>query len=198
MPLTMKDTCERCRTGLGHEADAFVCSYECTFCPACTSAMLSVCPNCGGELLRRPRRRARDAPSPLIDADAVMARHRGRFADLLGIRIVRAERDRLLAELPYRLEITTPGDRVHGGALMAFADTLGANATALNIPAGYGTTTIESKTNFFAAGGAPLVRAETTPLHRGKTTQVWQTRITDDTGRLVAQVTQTQMVLAPR
>ena len=196
--MTMKDACERCQTALPHEADAFVCSYECTFCPSCAVAMLSVCPNCSGELVRRPRRRPKGEATPLIDPERIMARHRGRFADLLGIRIVHAEKDRLVAELPYRFEITTPGDRVHGGAIMAFADTLGANATAINIPEGAGTTTIESKTNFFAAGMGKTLRAETTPLHRGKTTHVWQTRITDETGRLVAQVTQTQMVLTRR
>ena len=59
MPLEMRDHCEKCRTGLSHEADAFICSYECTFCPTCSSAMAATCPNCGGELLRRPRRRAK-------------------------------------------------------------------------------------------------------------------------------------------
>jgi uncharacterized protein (TIGR00369 family) len=82
---------------------------------------------------------------------------------------------------------------------MAFADTLGAAATILNLPLGAGTTTIESKTNFVAP--APLggtIRGETTPVHRGKRTMVWQTRITTEEGRLVALVMQTQMVLEPR
>jgi 1,4-dihydroxy-2-naphthoyl-CoA hydrolase len=87
---------------------------------------------------------------------------------------------------------------IHGGAIMAFADTLGAAATILNLSSGAGTTTIESKTNFLAP--APLggtIRGETTPIHRGKRTMVWQTRVTTEEGRLVALVTQTQMVLEP-
>jgi uncharacterized protein (TIGR00369 family) len=79
---------------------------------------------------------------------------------------------------------------------MAFADTVGAVATVLNLPPGAGTTTIESKTNFLAAGRTGVVRAEATPLHRGKRTMVWQTRVTDDTGRLLSLTVQTQMVLA--
>ncbi len=97
-----------------------------------------------------------------------------------------------------REDLCTAGHIVHGGALMAFADTLGAAATALNLPAGAGTTTLESKTNFLSAGlvGMTLV-ATTTPVHRGRRTQVWQTRIESDQGKLVALVTQTQMVLLP-
>ena len=78
---------------------------------------------------------------------------------------------------------------------MAFADTLGACATVLNLPEGANTTTIESKTNFFAAARGGTIRAEATPLHRGKRTQVWQTRVTDEGGRLLSLTTQTQMVL---
>ncbi|MBI4256203.1 MAG: PaaI family thioesterase, partial [Candidatus Rokubacteria bacterium] len=76
-----------------------------------------------------------------------------------------------------------------------FADTIGAAATVMNLPPGASTTTIESKTNFFAAGRSGTVRAEATPLHRGKRTMVWQTRVTDDTGRLLSLTIQTQMVL---
>jgi uncharacterized protein (TIGR00369 family) len=79
---------------------------------------------------------------------------------------------------------------------MALADTVGAAATVLNLPPGAGTTTLESKTNFFAAGRSGVVRAESVPLHRGKRTMVWQTRVTDDAGRLLSQTIQTQMVLA--
>jgi 1,4-dihydroxy-2-naphthoyl-CoA hydrolase len=78
---------------------------------------------------------------------------------------------------------------------MAFADTVGAAATFLNLPSGATTTTLESKTNFFAAGRTGTVRAESTPLHRGRRTMVWQTRITDEAGRLLPLTTQTQMVL---
>lgn len=78
---------------------------------------------------------------------------------------------------------------------MAFADTLGAAATIVNLPAGSGTTTIESKTNFFAAGREGVIRGEATPLHRGRRTQVWQTRVTDASGRMLSLTLQTQMVL---
>jgi uncharacterized protein (TIGR00369 family) len=78
---------------------------------------------------------------------------------------------------------------------MAFADTVGAVATVLNLPPGAGTTTLESKTNFFAAGRSGIVRAESTPLHRGKRTMVWQTKVTDESGRMLSLTTQTQMVL---
>src|SRR4029077_4233104 len=95
-----------------------------------------------------------------------------------------------------RPELCTRPDILHGGAVMAFADTLGAAATVLNLPEGKGTTTIESKTNFL--GPAPVgttVIGETTPIHRGRRTMVWTTRITTAEGKLVAVVTQTQMVL---
>ncbi|HEV7988583.1 MAG TPA: PaaI family thioesterase, partial [Candidatus Binataceae bacterium] len=85
---------------------------------------------------------------------------------------------------------------LHGGAVMAFADSLGAYTTMLNLPEGASTTTIESKTNFFApAPAGTIVTGECAPLHRGRRTMVWQTRITNAQGRLLALVTQTQMVL---
>ena len=121
------------------------------------------------------------------------------FATLLGIRYVSASKDRVTAELSVRDELCTLPAVAHGGAIMAFADTLGAAATVLNLPEGAGTTTIESKTNFLAP--APLgetVLGETTAIHRGRRTMVWQTRITTGAGRLVALVTQTQMVLEKR
>ena len=122
----------------------------------------------------------------------------GTLSALLGIRLVEATKERVVAELTIRDELRTVGGSLHGGTLMALADTVGATATVLNLPARATTTTLESKTNFFAAGRAGVVRAETTPLHRGKRTMVWQTRVTDASGRLLAQTIQTQMVLAPR
>jgi uncharacterized protein (TIGR00369 family) len=121
------------------------------------------------------------------------------FAEFLGIRFVTAELDRVVAELPIRDELCTSPSVAHGGAIMAFADTLGAAGTILNLPDGAHTTTIESKTNFLAAApmGSILI-GETTPVHRGKTTMVWQTRVTTDAGRLAALVTQTQLVLSAR
>jgi len=130
-----------------------------------------------------------------IDPAALTAKHKGCLPELLGLRFVEATRDRLVAELTVRPDLTTIGGRLHGGTIMALADTVGATATIVNLPPGAGTTTLESKTNFFAGVSEGIVRAEATPLHRGRTTQVWQTRVTDASGRLLAQVTQTQMVL---
>ena len=120
------------------------------------------------------------------------------FAEVLGIEFVDAAPDRIVAELTVREDLCTRPAVLHGGAVMAFADTLGGVGTMLNLPEGAATTTIESKTNFIAA--APVgsrVRAEATPLHRGRRTMVWQTRISNAEGRLVALVTQTQLVLEP-
>ena len=120
------------------------------------------------------------------------------FAELLGIEFVSALPDRLVAEMTVREDLCTTPAVLHGGAIMAFADTLGACGTVLNLPQGAGTTTIESKTNFLApAAVGTRVIGECTALHRGKRTMVWQTRITAEGGRLVAIVTQTQMVLEP-
>nr|WP_294528369.1 PaaI family thioesterase [uncultured Rhodopila sp.] len=121
------------------------------------------------------------------------------FAALLGIRFTGAAPDRVTAELTVREDLCTRPAVLHGGAIMAFADTLGAAATILNLAPEAGTTTIESKTNFIApAPAGSTVLGETTPLHRGRRTMVWQTRITTEAGRLVALVTQTQMVLEPK
>ena len=133
-----------------------------------------------------------------VDPAVISERFRGTLAELLGVRFVEASPDCLVAELPYREELTTVGGSLHGGTLMAFADTVGAAATMLNLPPGASTTTVESKTNFFAAGRSGTVRAEATPLHRGRRTMVWQTRVTDESGRLLSLTTQTQMVLEPR
>ena len=119
------------------------------------------------------------------------------FAELIGVEFVEAAPERVVAEMTVREDLCTRPAVLHGGAIMAFADTLGAAGTILNLPDGAGTTTIESKTNFIAAApqGA-RVRGEATPVHRGRRTQVWQTRVTlAEGGRLVALVTQTQMVL---
>ena len=131
-----------------------------------------------------------------VDPATLAEGQRGTLAELLGIRFVEAGKDRVVAELTIREDLRTVGGTLHGGTLMAFADTVGATATVLNLPPGAGTTTIESKTNFFAAGRQGVVRAESVPLHRGKRTMVWQTRMTDESGRLLAQTIQTQMVLA--
>src|ERR1700751_1110815 len=98
------------------------------------------------------------------------------FAELLGIEFISASSDKIVAEMTVREDLCTRPAVLHGGAIMAFADTLGASGTILNLPEGAGTTTIESKTNFVAA--APLgtrVTGEATPVHRGRRTMGWQT-----------------------
>ena len=121
------------------------------------------------------------------------------FSKLIGLTIVSVKPDRVTAELPVREELCTRPAVLHGGALMAFADTVGAVATLANLPEGTWTTTIESKTNFFAAIPAgDTARAQCTPLHRGRSTMVWQTRILRGDGRLAAIVTQTQLVTSAK
>ena len=119
------------------------------------------------------------------------------FADFLGIKLTHISPERVEAELAVRHELATVPDILHGGAIMALADNLGGVATVANLPNGARTATIESKTNFFAAiPVGETARAECTPLHRGRTTMVWQTRVTRNDGRLCALVTQTQIVIA--
>src|SRR5713101_1133908 len=118
------------------------------------------------------------------------------FAKFLGLELVTVTPDRVEALLQVREDLCTRPAVLHGGAVMALADTLGAIATVANLAEGTTTTTIESKTNFFAAVPAgDTAKAECTPLHRGRTTMVWQTRISRGDGKLAAIVTQTQLVL---
>ncbi len=129
-------------------------------------------------------------------ADAKAFRFEGTFFETLGIRIIEATAQRVIAELAVRPELMTVGGRLHGGAIMSLADSVGAYGAYLALPQdAAGTTTIESKTNFFAGASAGVVRAEAVPLHVGGRTSVWQTRITNDAGRLVSQTVQTQLVL---
>lgn len=131
-----------------------------------------------------------------FDPAEIQRHHRGALPDLLGLRFVETTTERVVAELTIRDDLRTVGGRLHGGTVMALADTVGATAAFLNLPPGASTTTLESKTNFFAGGQTGTVRAEATPLHRGRRTSVWQTRVTDESGRLLAVTIQTQMVLA--
>jgi uncharacterized protein (TIGR00369 family) len=120
------------------------------------------------------------------------------FARLMGLRIVSAMPDRLMAEIEVVADLTNRNGTLHGGAVMAIADNLGGTATVLNIADDERTVTIESKTNFIRTVPAgDTVRAVTEPLHKGRTTMVWQTRITRGDGTLAAIVTQTQLVLRP-
>jgi uncharacterized protein (TIGR00369 family) len=118
------------------------------------------------------------------------------LAALLGIRFLDASPERVTASLLVREDLCTRPAVLHGGAIMAFADTLGAAGTILNLAPGFGTTTIESKTNFLAP--APLgatILGEATPVHRGRRLQVWQTRTTTEAGRVIALTLQTQLVI---
>jgi len=120
------------------------------------------------------------------------------FADFMGMKITHIAADKVVAEMPVRDEFNNRNGTMHGGAVMALADNLGGTATIANLPPGARTATIESKTNFFAAiPVGDTAHAECTPLHRGRTTMVWQTRITRNDGRLCALVIQTQIVIAP-
>jgi uncharacterized protein (TIGR00369 family) len=134
-----------------------------------------------------------------IMKDAVMNRDaelQPPFAELMGMKITHLTQDKVEAELVVRAELNNRFGIMHGGAIMALADNLGGTATMANLPAGARTATIESKTNFFV--GIPVgdtAYAQCTPLHRGRSTMVWQTRITRSDGKLCALVTQTQIVI---
>ena len=118
------------------------------------------------------------------------------FPGLMGLQLTEVGADRIVATMLVRPDLCTTGAILHGGAIMAFADTLGAVGTFVNLPEGKGTTTVESSTKFLGAAKAgSTVTGESTPLHKGRTTMVWQTMIRGDNGRLCAVVTQTQLVL---
>jgi 1,4-dihydroxy-2-naphthoyl-CoA hydrolase len=113
----------------------------------------------------------------------------------LGVRLVSLTKKKVTAEMPIKPMHFNRSGRVNGGAIMAFADAVGAAGAVANLQPGHRTGTIESKTNFFAAGTGPVLRAVSIPLHIGRTTSVWQTTITNPDGRVAAIVTQTQIVI---
>jgi uncharacterized protein (TIGR00369 family) len=119
-------------------------------------------------------------------------------ARTLGMRVLSVSRKKVVAEMPVDERHMNRNGRVNGGALMAFADAMGAVGTVANLPPGHLTTTLESKTNFFVAGAGPVITGVSKPLHIGRSTNVWQTTLKNADGRVVAVITQTQMVLAPR
>ena len=125
---------------------------------------------------------------PLLEWNTGLVKH-------LGIRFIETEKDRVIAELEIKPELLTTTGALHGGTLMAFADTIGAAGTVVNLGEGQSTATLESKTNFCAAARAGTGRGEATPLHKGKRTHVWQTRVTDATGKLLSLTIQTQVIL---
>ncbi|MDM0043290.1 PaaI family thioesterase [Variovorax dokdonensis] len=135
----------------------------------------------------------------MFDVKAMQERLQPLFPGLMGVEISVLEPDRVVATLDVRPDLCTAGGILHGGAYMAFADTLGAVGTVINLPPGKMTTTTDSSTKFIA--GAPVgstVTGEAIALHKGRTTQVWQTSIRNAGGRLCAVVTQTQLVMDAR
>ncbi len=132
----------------------------------------------------------------MTSAESIQAALAPLFPGLMGVRLSEATPDRVVATLTVRPDLCTTGEILHGGALMAFADTLGAVGTFLNLPEGARTTTIESSTKFLGAAPAgSTVTGECTAFHRGRTTMVWQTLVRSEAGKLCAVVTQTQLVL---
>lgn len=119
------------------------------------------------------------------------------FADLMGVEILERSKARVRGRLTVREDLCTAGSILHGGAYMAFADALGAIGGVLNLPEGAArTTTLESKTNFLGSARAgETVEGEATPLHIGRRSSVWQTRITSAEGKLLCLVIQTQMTV---
>jgi uncharacterized protein (TIGR00369 family) len=130
------------------------------------------------------------------DLSALQALLQPLLPGLMGVRLLEVTPERVVAEMAVRPELCTAGGILHGGAFMAFADTLGAVGTVVNLQDGKTTTTTDSSTKFIAGAKAgSTVRGECEALHRGRSTQVWQTRISGEDGRLCAVVTQTQLVL---
>ena len=113
----------------------------------------------------------------------------------LDMHLVTLTRKKVVAEMRISAKHLNRSARINGGAIMAFADIMGAAGTIANLPPGYRTSTLESKTNFFAPGTGPLLKGVSVPLHIGRTTMVWQTTIRNADGRAVAIVTQTQIVI---
>jgi uncharacterized protein (TIGR00369 family) len=128
--------------------------------------------------------------------EAMQQRLQGLFPGLMGLQFVEIGAERVVATMQVRPDLCTAGGILHGGAHMAFADTLGAVGTFVNLPEGKRTTTVESSTKFIgSAKVGSTVTGESSALHRGRTTMVWQTMIRGEDGRLCAVVTQTQLVL---
>jgi uncharacterized protein (TIGR00369 family) len=132
----------------------------------------------------------------MLDAAAVQAMFDPVFPGLMGVRLTSVASERITAEMVVRPDLCTVGGILHGGAYMAFADTLGAVGTVVNLGEGQRTTTTDSSTKFIAgAKVGSTVTGESIALHRGRTTHVWQTTIRNDQGKLCAVVTQTQLIM---
>ena len=134
----------------------------------------------------------------MLNAESIQAMLEPLFPGLTGVKLIEVTPERVTADMEVRPDLCTAGGILHGGAYMAFADTLGAVGTVVNLPAGHGTTTTDSSTKFIAgATVGTTVRGEAVALHRGRRTMVWQTSILSTQGKLCAVVTQTQLVLEP-
>jgi uncharacterized protein (TIGR00369 family) len=133
---------------------------------------------------------------PTLDAATLQKILDPLLPGLLGVKLVSVSEDRVVAEMKVRPDLCTTGGVLHGGAYMAFADTLGAVGTVMSLPQGARTTTTDSSTKFIAAAKVDtVVTGEAVALHRGRTTQVWQTSVRREDGKLCAVVTQTQLVI---
>lgn len=135
----------------------------------------------------------------MTELEALQKRLEPLFPGLMGVKLVEVSPDRVVATMAVRPELCTSGGILHGGACMAFADTLGAVGTVVNLPPGARTTTTDSSTKFIA--GAPVgstVTGESTAFHKGRSTMVWQTLVRNEAGKLSAVVTQTQLVMVDR
>lgn len=135
----------------------------------------------------------------MTELDALKKRIEPLFPGLMGVDLVEVTPERVVGKMLVRPDLATSGNTLHGGAYMAFADTLGAIGTVVNLPPGARTTTTDSSTKFMApAAVGTTVTGESTALHRGRTTMVWQTLIHNEAGKLCAVVTQTQLVMTDR
>ncbi|ODT35988.1 MAG: phenylacetic acid degradation protein [Lautropia sp. SCN 70-15] len=135
----------------------------------------------------------------MTELEALQKRLEPLFPGLMGVKLVEVSPDRVVATMAVRPDLCTAGGILHGGACMAFADTLGAVGTVVNLPPGARTTTTDSSTKFIA--GAPVgstVTGESTAFHKGRSTMVWQTLVRNEAGKLCAVVTQTQLVMVDR
>lgn len=135
-------------------------------------------------------------PTTTFTPQDIQTRFAGLLPDLMGIEFIETSLDRVVATLKVRPDLCTAGGILHGGSVMAFADTLGAVGTVINMPEGARTTTVESSTKFLAGAAVnTVVTGESTAFHKGRTTMVWQTLIRNEAGKLCAVVTQTQLVM---
>jgi len=139
----------------------------------------------------RSRNPGRRGAKPAVKSRVML----GGMPRALGVSLVSVSKKKVVAEMPVKPMHMNRSNRVNGGALMAFGDVCGAAGAVANMPPGHRGGTVESKTNFFAAGQGPVLKAVSIPLHVGRTTSVWQTTIRNSDGRMVAIVTQTQISL---